>query len=254
MSSQFRAGKPLAGKVVTITGAASGIGLAFADRLSKEGADIAVPDLKDASQTRSIVEANGQRFYSEVVNTTDQEQVLSFAAHTQEKLGNVSILINNVGIYPFLDFETMSFADWKKVLSINLDSAFLNSQAFLPQMKSLNWGRIINMTSASFWLRVEQFTPYVTTKAAIIGFTRALSNEVGKYNITVNAIAPSLVRNQTTEETGFEGLFDPIAAMQVIQRVQLPDDLAGTASFLASEDASFITGQTLVVDGGAVKH
>jgi 3-oxoacyl-[acyl-carrier protein] reductase/(S)-1-phenylethanol dehydrogenase len=128
------------------------------------------------------------------------------------------------------------------------------AKAFVPGMKTAGWGRIINLTSAVFWLNIPNFVHYVSTKAANIGFTRALASEVGEFGITVNAIAPSLVRTATSEASALSGMYDAVAESQAIKRLQVPADLTGAVLFLASDDSAFMTGQTLPVDGGAVRN
>jgi len=164
-------------------------------------------------------------------------------------------LVNNAGIYPLIPFDELTFEQWKKTFEINVDSGFLMAKAFVPGMKRNGWGRIINLTSTTYWLKIEAYTHYISTKAANIGFTRALASDLGKDGITVNAIAPSLVRTATTEASALSAMFDVLPNMlQAIPRLQVPLDLTGAAAFLASDDASFITGQTLAVDGGMVRH
>jgi 3-oxoacyl-[acyl-carrier protein] reductase/(S)-1-phenylethanol dehydrogenase len=149
----------------------------------------------------------------------------------------------------------LSFESWKRIFEVNVDSNFLMAKAFVPGMKARNWGRIVNLTSTTFWLKIEAYTHYISSKAANIGFTRALASELGPHGITVNAIAPSLVRTRTTEASALAAMFEVLPTMlQAIPRLQLPQDLAGVASFLASEDSAFMTGQTLAVDGGMVRH
>jgi NAD(P)-dependent dehydrogenase (short-subunit alcohol dehydrogenase family) len=128
------------------------------------------------------------------------------------------------------------------------------AKAFVPGMKAAKWGRVINISSAVFWLNIQNFVHYVTTKAANIGFTRALASELGDYNITVNAIAPSVVKTATTLSSPLADAFDAIVASQAIKRLQTPADLTGTAVFLASDDSAFLTGQTIPVDGGSVRN
>jgi len=243
----------LAGKVAVVTGGASGIGQAFAKRLAEDGAAIAVADLKDCSAIKAMVGAAGAVFYSAKCDVVDPEQVASFARGAIDALGHPDILINNVGIFPLKPFSEISFIDWRKINAINVDSMFLFSKAFVPEMVARKSGRIVNMTSTVNWLMIPNYVHYITTKAAVIGFTRGLANELGQHNITVNAIAPSLVKNETTETSELSSMYDVIASQQAIHRVQVPTDLVGTLSFLVSDDAAFVTGQTIAVDGGMTK-
>jgi len=244
----------LDGKVAVVTGGAAGIGQAFAARLAADGAHVAVADIGDCGGTRKSVEAQGRRFFSQRCDVTSPEQVEAFRSAVEAELGRADILVNNAGIFPLKPFDELTFDDWRTINAVNVDAMFLMAKAFVPGMKQAGWGRIVNMSSTVFWLNVDAYTHYITTKAAVIGFTRGLANELGRHSITVNAIAPSLVRNATTEASPLAGMFETIAGQQAIPRVQVPDDLTGTLSFLVSEDAAFVTGQTLVVDGGMVKN
>lgn len=245
--------KRLTGRVAVITGGASGIGQAFAKRLAEDGAAIAVADIKDAAETRAMVEGAGAKFFSAICDVTDPAQVAAFGNATRAALGDADILVNNVGIFPLKPFAEITFADWRQMGAINNDSMFLFSKEFAPAMQAKRWGRIVNLTSTVNWLMIPNYVHYITTKAAAIGFTRGLANELGRFGITVNAIAPSLVRNATTEASELAGMFEAIPSMQAIPRLQVPQDLVGTLSFLVSDDAAFLTGQTIAVDGGLTK-
>lgn len=241
------------GRIAVITGGASGIGQAFAKRLAEDGAVLAVADVKHAAETRALVEAAGGRFYSAICDVTDPAQVSRFADGVRAAVGDADILVNNVGIFPLKPFDDITVEDWKKINAINVDSSFYFAKAFVPGMRAKKWGRIVNLTSTVNWLMIPNYVHYITTKSAAVGFTRGLANELGKDGITVNAIAPALVRNATTEASPLKDMFEVIPSMQAIPRLQVPDDLTGTLSFLVSDDAAFVTGQTIAVDGGLTK-
>jgi NAD(P)-dependent dehydrogenase (short-subunit alcohol dehydrogenase family) len=245
----------LKGKVAVITGGAAGIGQAIAKRYAEEGADIAIADIGDTGATEALVRSAGRRVLAVKCDASKPADVAAFAKQVEETFGRCDILVNNVGIYPLTPFDELKFEDWKRIFEINVDSQFLMSKAFVPGMKQRGWGRIISMTSTVYWLKIDAYVHYISTKAANIGFTRALATELGPHGITVNAIAPSLVRTATTEASPLAGMFEALPQMlQSIQRTQVPEDLTGTAVFLASDDAAFMTGQTLAVDGGMVRH
>ncbi len=243
----------LSGRVAVVTGAAHGLAQAFAERLAAEGADIAVADLVPADDTVAKIEALGRRAYSETLDVTDEAAVNRFAKSCDERLGKVDILLNIAGIYPFQPFDEMTFADWRKVMSVNLDAGFLLAKAFVPGMKARRWGRVVGVTSNTCWVNDPNFLHYVTSKMGVVGFTRALASEVGGDGITVNCIGPSLTRTYGTEHSPAAGIFDTWHKGQAIPRLEEPGDLAGAVAFLCSDDAAFITGQTLMVDGGMVR-
>lgn len=247
--------KKLMNRVAIITGAASGIGQAIALRYAREGADIAIVDIADGTSVCEDIHRLGCKAEYFKCDVSNEAEVSHLAKNVIDRLGRCDILVNNAGIYPLAPFEEISFKDWKRIFEINVDSQFLMTKAFLAGMKERRWGRVINLTSTVFWLKIEQYTHYVSTKAANIGFTRALSAEVGSFGITVNAIAPGLVKTRTSENSPLAGMFDVLPnTMQSIHRLEEPEDLTGAAVFLASDDAAFITGQTLAVDGGMVRH
>ena len=244
----------LNGRLAVITGGAGGIGQAFAARLAADGADIAVADIKSAGETRQLVEKAGSKFFSSVCDISNSKDIANFANSLLAELGNPDILVNSAGIFPLQTFSEITFDDWRRIHAINLDAMFLFAKAFVPAMTERKQGRIVNLTSTVNWLMIPSYVHYITTKMAVVGFTRGLANELGAHNITVNAIAPSLVRNSTTEASEISGMYEAIAAQQAIHRTQVPGDLVGTLSFLVSDDAAFITGQTIIVDGGMTKN
>lgn len=247
-------------KIAVITGAANGIGQAFARRLAEDGVHIAIADIAPGDDTAKMVEKAGRQALVCKCDVTSQESVAALKSSVEQKFGRCDILINCAGIYPQLAFDEMKFEDWRRVLSINLDSCFLVSAAFVPGMKQRGWGRVINMASSTLGSVVTGFVHYMSSKAGIVGFTRALASELGPHGITVNAISPGLTRSPGTLArkprpgiADMEAEFTIAANMQAIKRVEVPDDLVGTVSYLTSDDAAFITGQTLNVDGGRVR-
>jgi len=247
-------------KVAVITGAANGLGQAFAKRLAEDGVHIAIADIAPGNQTVTMVERAGRQALACHCDVTSQASVAAMAAEVQNKFGRCDIVVNCAGIFPQRSFEDMTFEDWRKILSTNLDSVFLVTSAFVPGMKQRSWGRVVSMSSSTVGSVVTGFVHYVTSKAGIIGFTRALASELGPHGITVNAIAPGLTktpgamaRKPRDGIASMDEEFMQVAQMQAIKRPEVPDDLVGTVSYLTSDDAAFITGQTLNVDGGRVR-
>jgi NAD(P)-dependent dehydrogenase (short-subunit alcohol dehydrogenase family) len=241
-------------RVAVITGAAAGIGQALAQRLAGDGLGIAIADVAPAEETLELVRARGVEAFAAACDVASADSVAAFAAAVQERFGRCDVLIANAGIYPMASFDDYTWEQWRAVMSINVDSLFHLTKAFLPGMRAAGWGRIVAAASNGFYSGLPNLTPYVASKGAVVGFVRSLSREVGLDGITVNAYAPSLTRTKGTQEGPHEelGLFEIVTGEQAIKRTQVPDDIAGLVSFLASEAAGFITGQTIPVDGGAV--
>jgi len=253
-------GKGHKDKVAVVTGGGNGIGQAFAKRLAEDGVHIAVADLADGGDTVKLVEAAGRNALAVKCDVANEEQVAAMAAAVERTFGRVDIVVNCAGIFPQQSFATMRYADWRRVLSINLDGSFLVTAAFMPGMRARRWGRVVCMASSTFGSVTTGFAHYVASKGGIVGFVRGLSGEVAADGVTVNAIAPGLTRSPGTlaraPRPGFATMDDEFAAvatLQAIKRVEVPDDLVGAVSFLTSDDAAFMTGQTLNVDGGRVR-
>jgi NAD(P)-dependent dehydrogenase (short-subunit alcohol dehydrogenase family) len=252
-------GKGHEDKVAVITGAAKGIGQAFARRLAEDGVHIAIADVERGDETAAMVEQAGRQALVSVCDVASEQSVAAMAADVQKKFGRCDIVVNCAGIFPQMAFDQMKFDDWRRVLSINLDSVFLVTSAFVSGMKQRRWGRVVSMGSSTFGSVVTGFAHYVSSKGGIMGFTRALAGELGPHGITVNAIAPSLTRTPGAmarkPRAGIASIdeeFELVAQGQAIRRVEVPDDLIGTISYLTSDDAAFVTGQMINVNGGRI--
>jgi NAD(P)-dependent dehydrogenase (short-subunit alcohol dehydrogenase family) len=243
------------GRTAFVTGAAAGIGQAYAQRLAADGANVVVADIADGSETVSLIEAAGSKGLAVECDVSSGEAVAAAAAAAAEKFGMVDILVHNAGIYPITEFKDMDFDEWRKVLSVNLDSAFHLCHELLPPMREQEWGRVVLIASNTFHAGIGGMSHYIASKGGLIGFLRSLAAEVGEEGVTVNGVAPSLVRSQGTSQGPHDelGLFEFVAQGQAIKRTEEPADLVGAISFLTSDDAAFITGQTLCVDGGWVR-
>ncbi|GAB4466648.1 MAG: SDR family NAD(P)-dependent oxidoreductase [Armatimonadaceae bacterium] len=244
--------KPLSGHIAVISGASTGIGQAYALRLSADGADIAIADIQSAEETVRAVEANGQKAFFQKCDVTSEAEIATFADAVRANLGTPDILINNAGIYPFNPLDQISFDEWRTVMALDLDSPFLMCKAFVGGMREKGWGRIVNVSSTTCWMMVPNLSHYIAAKMGVIGLTRALASELGEHGITVNCIAPGLTRTATTEVVS-KPFFEVLPAQQAIHRVAETEDMSGVVAFLVSDDARFVTGQTIAVDGGMIR-
>ena len=241
--------------MAVVTGAASGIGQAFARRLAEDGLRVAIADVEAAEETLELVTAAGTEGLTVTCDVSSGAQVEALAATVSERFGRCDVLVANAGIYPVARFEEVQFADWRRVMSVNLDSLFHLVRAFLPGMRAMGWGRIVCMATNGFYTGLPMLTPYVASKGGVIGFVRSLAGEIGGYGVTINALAPGLTRTAGTSGGPHDelGWFERVAETQAIKRTQTPSDLTGVLSFLASDGSAFMTGQTVAVDGGAVR-
>ncbi len=238
-------------RVAVVTGAAGGIGQEAAVRLAERGARLVLIDIASCDETVGLL--NAADVHVEQFDIGDSEAWHGVADRVRERFGRVDILVNNAGIYPKATWDDLTYELWSRILRVNLDSQFLAAKAFVPFMKENGWGAIINLTSNSISTNLQGIVPYAASKMGIIGFTRGLSNELGQFGITVNAIGPALTRTPGTSATP-EEFMEKIAAGQAIKRVAVPYDIVGPILFLSSEDGRFVTGQTVIVDGGMMKN
>lgn len=238
------------GRVSVVTGAARGIGQAIAIGLAERGARVVGVDRDDPIETREKVCAVGGDWLSFTADVSSVGDVSGVADAVLNQWGRCDILVNNAGIFPACQFGDLEFEEWRRVMSVNLDSQFLMSRAFVPSMKSRGWGRIVNFTSGSVQFPADGLAAYKASKMGAIGLTRGMAADLGRYGITVNAASPSLTRTPGVDSYGSAGMLDTIAAMQAIKRVAEPGDMLGLVLFLTSEDSYFVTGQTMLSDGG----
>ncbi|MEI5521889.1 SDR family oxidoreductase [Streptomyces brasiliscabiei] len=244
----------LTGRTAVVTGGSAGIGQEIARRLAAEGADIAVADIDPADGTRELVAESGRRFFSDKVDVSDEDAVQAFAARVRGELGAVDILVNNAAVVLLSDIERVTYDEWRRTFAVNVDGPFLATQAFLPDLKESGSGRIINITSSSYWTAPPPFVSYVSAKGALNGLTSVLASNLGFHGITVNGVAAGLVRTPAAVANTSEAFFDQAVRLQDVKRVQMPTDVSGVVAFLASDDASFITGQIIVADGGSTRR
>ncbi len=241
----------LENKVAIVTGAAQGIGLGIALELAERGARVALNDVADdvADKAKELAE-KGHEVMSVIGDVSNTEQVEDMVRKVVDRWGQVDVLVNNAGIYPFKALDDMERADWNKVISVNLDSAFNLTKAVLPHMKKKG-GSIVNIASiAGTTVGYQMLAHYSASKAGMLGFTKAAALELAKYKIRVNAIAPGAIRTPTVEQ-----VMDDATLKQTIEsipwkRMGTAEDIGKATAFLASDDSDYVTGQLLIVDGG----
>jgi len=233
------------GRVALVTGAGQGIGQAIALALAERGAQVIATDLTPPDETARKI---GSSAYAIQLDVTQEEQWRSAAAKTQD-VGEVDIVVNNAGYFPNRSIDELDLATWRKTFATNLDSHFLSVKYFLPTMRKKKWGRFVGISSNMVGLAIPGMSHYIATKMGIIGFMRGLANDVAADGITANAVLPGLTNTLATAPQSDEqkrGTWE----QQAIKRMGEPEDVTGAVLFLTSDDAAFITGQAIVVDGG----
>jgi NAD(P)-dependent dehydrogenase (short-subunit alcohol dehydrogenase family) len=237
------------GRVVVITGGAGGIGAALVERFLDNGDTVIATDVSEPALKQLAARIESGRLVTVAADISDARSVAAIVAAAEER-GGADVLINCAGWFPFHAFADTPHDLWRKVIDINVNGMFLVTQALLPQLTSKGWGRIVNLGSGSVYTGVAGQVHYVTAKAGVIGFTRSLAREVGKFGVTVNQVTPGVTLTGPVKEHFPAELLASQREGRAIARDQLPEDLAGPVFFLASPDADFVSGQTLNVDGG----
>lgn len=249
-------------RVAIVTGASQSIGKAVAMKFAAEGASVVVNYFSNRVLAENVVaeiRKSGGKAFACKANVSDEREVAAMVDRCIKEYGKIDILVNNAAIDPRKKWDEISVAEWDHVMTNNVRSQFVCCKAVFPHMKEQGYGKIINVSSVTFWFGKAGYVHYVASKGAIIGFTRALARELGGDNITVNCITPGAVLTETElQKVGFieaqDEATEALKQLQSIPRRQLTDDLVGAFVFLASSDSDFTTGQTLNVDGGWMMH
>jgi NAD(P)-dependent dehydrogenase (short-subunit alcohol dehydrogenase family) len=245
----------LDGQVAIVTGGSQGIGRAIAERLAGDGARIVIADLKGAEDAA----ADFNDGVGLTVDVSSEDDVARMAADTLERCGQIDILVNNAGLYAQLamrPFEQIPADEWRQVMDVNVLSMFLTCRAVVPHMRERGGGRIVNISSGTPFRGVPFVLHYVTSKGAIVAFTRALAKELGGDNVLVNCVAPGFTMSDGVNEHPevIDALRDVSIASRTLKRDMVPQDVVGAVAFLCGPESTFLTGQTMVIDGGQYFH
>lgn len=239
------------GRVAVVTGAAQGMGQEMCRGLAEQGADVVGVDLADAAATGALVEAAGGRWLGMSTDVGDPDAVAALAAAVEREMGGCHVLVNNAAIDDALTWDELDLDRWRRVLAVDLEGPFLTCKAFVPMMRRSGWGRIVNIASGSVLRPMPHFVAYRAAKMGLIGFTRALAFELGGDGITVNVASPGITRTAMATGSLSEEVLATESSRRAIPRIGEPDDIVGTILYLTSDAASLVTGQTLMVNGGA---
>lgn len=246
------------GKVAVVTGAAQGLGRAYAQALASHGAKVVVTDIADPDDAVAAIRASGGEAIGLTTDVTSDESLAAMVAEAEQAFGPIEVLVNNAAIFAALvlkPFSQISNEEWDLIMRVNVRGPFQAAKAVLPSMKKNGRGKIINISSGTALRGAPMFLHYVSSKGAIIAQTRAISRELAADNIHVNTMVVGLTESEGVQEHKQLGAARaPTLAMRAIQREMMPEDLLGTMLFLASEDSDFITGQSINVDGGALNQ
>jgi NAD(P)-dependent dehydrogenase (short-subunit alcohol dehydrogenase family) len=249
----------LHGRAIVLTGAAQGIGAAYARALAKEGAALSLCDIIDPKAVVTEINDGGGQAIGSVTDVTDAQSVADLAAKTDAAFGGIHVLINNAALFGTLArkrFTEISSAEWDRVMAVNTRGPFECAKAVLPVMRRQGYGKIINIASGTVFKGQTHLLHYISSKGAIVAMTRALARELGEERIAVNCIAPGLTMSENVQVQmgGEQGAIQRTVDTRCFKREETPEDLTGALIFLASAESDFMTGQTLVVDGGSVMH
>ena len=248
----------LDGRVAIVTGAGRGIGVHYAKALAEQGAKVCCSDILDTENTVNIIKQAGGEAIGNRCDVTDPDQVRAMVAETVEAFGKVDIMVTNAAI--FADLQQRSFLEipeeeWDRVMAVNTRGVFSCVKAVVPEMIRNGYGKIVNIASGTVFKGTPMMLHYVSSKGAMVAFTRSLSRELGEHNISVNAIAPGLTMSEKlVGDKQWLDMKDANAQTRALKRDEVPEDLIGTLVYLSSPDSDFVTGQTIVVDGGSAMH
>jgi 3-oxoacyl-[acyl-carrier protein] reductase len=249
----------LTGRVVIVTGGGKGIGKVYAEQFAKAGARVVAADIDEAA-AKSVADALADQGFEGLglaVDISSEESTTAMAQAALDRFGTIDVLVNNASLMSVLarrSWMEIPVEEWDRVMAVNLRGMFLSCRAVFPVMRARKYGKIVNISSSRVWEGNPNRLHYTTSKAGVIGFTRALAREVGEFGITVNAVTPGMTQSETQVASSSGNYLAARVAGRAIERVQVPDDLVGAVMFLSTAASDFMTGQTINVDGGKAMH
>ena len=238
-------------KTVLLTGANGGIGRAIATRLAKDGYQLVLTDMSSCEEAIEDESLRDQIVYTGPCDLSSAEDVDRFLSETSRQV-QIDALVNNAAHMGFVEFDALTPDKLHMYLRVNIEAAFQLSQFVSKNMRQRNWGRIVNIVSGSAWMPSPGMLGYITSKMGLVGLTRTLAVELAQYGICVNAVTPALTRHHRTADRIPGEIWERDKNRQAIKRTGVPEDIVGAISFLLSDDSAFMTGQTMVIDGGMV--
>lgn len=243
----------IAGKVVVVTGGAGEMGSAITRRLVDEGAKVVIADIADGSALAAELSQAGDAVYVQT-DVTSEESTAAMAQAALAAYGRIDAIVNNAGLFTPKPWDELTLADWKQRFAVNVDGTYLATRAVVPAMTEQGGGKVINIGSDTVWMGTPGFAHYVASKGAVLGFTRAIANELGPRGITSVYVTPTLLDTPGTR-TGFaQGHFDYVLSHTPIGRFEKPEDVTGLIVFLVSDDAAFVNGAAINIGGGISMH
>lgn len=244
----------LSGRTALVTGAAQGIGKAIAARLAADGATVVVSDM-NAAGAEAAAAAIGNGAFAVAADISEPDAVASLFSTIAARTGGIDILVNNASIVPFVAWDEVDLAHWRKIIDVNLTGTFIVTRAATDQMRAMKKpGRVISIASNTFFAGTPNMAAYVAAKGGVIGLTRALATELGQYGITANAVTPGLIESDGVKTSPHNNAFEFVEMLQAMKGKGQPEHIADVVAFLASDDARWMTGQTVNVDAGMVRY